>query len=108
MQAKGPIAPSFRGAAIRAFARVVDALGRHARNSGAARADLTWIPGSRPAAGPRNGSRYLARFTNARPATTSATAAIKGGVTGSPSTRWPAATPNSGARKVKAETRLAE
>ena len=32
----------------------------------------------------------------------------KGGVNGSPSTRWPAATPNNGVRKVKAESRLAE
>ena len=43
-----------------------------------------------------------------RPAATSATASAKAGVSGSPSTRWPAATPNSGVRKVNADSRLAE
>ena len=49
-----------------------------------------------------------ARFTSTRPPATSATAAAKAGVSGSPSTRWPAATPNKGVRNVKAESRLAE
>ena len=48
------------------------------------------------------------RFTSTSPPTTSTTAAAKAGVSGSPSTRCPAATPNSGVRKVNAESRLAE
>jgi hypothetical protein len=48
------------------------------------------------------------RFTNASPAATSITAAAKAQVSGSRRTKWPAATPNSGVRKVKAESRLAE
>ena len=52
--------------------------------------------------------RQRVRLTRTRPATTSTTATAKAGVKGSPSTRCPAATPNSGVRKVKAERRLAE
>ena len=51
---------------------------------------------------------WRARFTSARPPATRATAATNAAVNGSPSTRWPAATPNSGARKVNADSRLAE
>ena len=48
------------------------------------------------------------RFTRTRPITTIATAAAKAGVSGSPRTKCPAATPNSGVRKVNADRRLAE
>ena len=48
------------------------------------------------------------RLTSTRPATTSAAAIAKAGVNGSPSTRCPAAIPNSGVRKVNTESRLAE
>ena len=53
-------------------------------------------------------ARYFALFTSTSPAATSTTAAPKAGVSGSPSTRWPAATPNSGVRNEKTESRLAE
>src|SRR5476649_2365262 len=52
------------------------------------------------------GQRAL--FTSTRPVATSATAAAKAGVNGSPSTRWPAATPNKGVRNVNTDSLLAE